>query len=591
MRYYDALWRERLRYQYDISNEAGTARAVETRYDGNGRKVFESYPQRSLGSIDIYRPGQAWAYDDLGRVVRHTQDSELGTLTTTTDYLWGFMKRVTNPRRHVTTTSYQLFDQPSEDTISTISAPEGVSVVIQRDLFGKALTITRSGAWAGSGVSAPRSYVYDVHHRLCKTIEPETGATVQAYDNAGNMGWRASGQAAGGTSSCDQTVVPEAAKIRFGYDPRNRLTSTTFGDGQPTITRSYTPDGLLAHTGSSSFTWTYGYNNRRFLTRETLTVPGQTPAGGWNFIYGINTHGHVESLTDHSGPMNYAPNALGEPTQISGFASGINYHPNGMVAGYTLANGISRRVTQNLRGLPDEWQDGAVLHDTYRYDENGNTTAIVDNRGPSTAAWAMTSLDRLRVANGVWGSGFYAYDGLDNLRSSQVGARSLTHHVDPATNRVTALTGSQSIGMSYDARGNVSQRGTQGYSFDIANRLRTAVGKASYGYDGHGRRAWVAFANGSTQLNAYTGSGAAGRLMYSQNSIKGVTRYVYLGDKLIAEHSSQTGITYSHTDALGSPVARTNGRRADRRQPHAVRAVWRRRRRATCRRASGSRGM
>ena len=268
IRYFDGLWRERLRHQYDATNAAGTGRVVETRYDADGRKVFESYPQRSLAPIDTYRPGQSWEHDALDRVSVQRQDSELGVLTSTTDYLAAFQKRVTNPRGHATTFSYQVFDQPSEDSITGISAPEGVNVSIPRDAFGKALSITRSGTWAGSGVSATRSYVYDVHQRLCKTVEPETGATIQAYDAASNIAWRASGQGATGTGSCDQGSVGGSAKISFGYDALNRLTSTTFGDGQPGITRSYTPDGLLQQTVSSSFTWTYTYNNRRLLTQE-----------------------------------------------------------------------------------------------------------------------------------------------------------------------------------------------------------------------------------------------------------------------------------------------------------------------------------
>jgi hypothetical protein len=99
---------------------------------------------------------------------------------------------------------------------------------------------------------------------------------------------------------------------------------------------------------------------------------------------------------------------------------------------------------------------------------------------------------------------------LDNLRISQVGARSLAHHIDASTNRLTSLSGSQAISLGYDANGNVTQRGSQGYSFDIANRMRRAHGKALYDYDGHGRRGWVVYDNGNTQLNAYTGLGAAG---------------------------------------------------------------------------------
>ena len=558
IRYLDGMWRERLRYQYDGTNAAGTGRVVETRYDADGRKVFQSYPQRNLANVDTYRPGQSWEHDALDRVTVQRQDSELGVLTSTTNYLNSFQKRVTNPRGDATTFSYQVFDQPSEDSITGISAPEGVNVSIPRDAFGKALSITRSGTWAGSGVSATRSYVYDAHQRLCKTVEPETGATIQAYDAASNIAWRASGQAATGTGSCDQGAVGTGAKISYSYDAINRLTSTTFGDGQPGISRSYTPDGLLQQTVSSSFTWTYSYNNRRLLTQEALSVPNQTPGAGWNFTYSPDGHGNVYSLSDPWGSIVYAPNALGEPTQVSGYASGVSYHPNGMVAGYTLANGITRRVSQNLRGLPDEWQDAGVLYDAYRYDANGNTTAILDWQWSETRTMGYDALDRLTTANGVWGTGQYGYDGLDNLRSSLVGNRNLTHHVD-AQNRLSSLSGSQSVNFGYDANGNITQRGGQSYYFDIANRLRNAVGKGIYDYDGHGRRGWVVWANGSTQLNAYTGTGAAGRLMFSNHSTKGGTRYVYLGDKLIAEHNNQTGVSYSHTDALGSQVARTNG--------------------------------
>jgi RHS repeat-associated protein len=289
-----------------------------------------------------------------------------------------------------------------------------------------------------------------------------------------------------------------------------------------------------------------------------MSVPNQTPGAGWNFTYSPDGYGNVYSLSDPWGSFVYAPNALGEPTQVSGYASGVTYHPNGMVAGYTLANGITRRVSQNLRGLPDEWQDAGVIYDAYRYDANGNTTAILDWQWAETRTMGYDALDRLTTANGVWGTGQYGYDGLDNLRSSQVGGRSLTHHVD-AQNRLSSLSGSQSVSFGYDANGNITQRGGQSYYFDIGNRLRHAVGKGFYDYDGHGRRGWVVWSNGSTQLNAYTGTGAAGRLMFSNHSTKGGTRYVYLGDKLIAEHNNQTGVSYSHTDALGSPVARTNG--------------------------------
>ena len=42
----------------------------------------------------------------------------------------------------------------------------------------------------GSGGNSESDAAYQ---QLCKSIEPETGSTVLAYDNAGNLSWSASG--------------------------------------------------------------------------------------------------------------------------------------------------------------------------------------------------------------------------------------------------------------------------------------------------------------------------------------------------------------------------------------------------------------
>lgn len=56
----------------------------------------------------------------------------------------------------------------------------------------------------------------------------------------------------------------------------------------------------------------------------------------------------------------------------------MSYHPNGAVAGHTLAISVVRSVSLNTRGLPAQWQDGGVLNDAYTYDANGNVTGIQD---------------------------------------------------------------------------------------------------------------------------------------------------------------------------------------------------------------------
>jgi hypothetical protein len=201
-----------------------------------GRVDFTSYPSASSAPDK----GVWNDYDALGRVTAVTQDSELGLLTTTTKYGSGFKTTVTNPRLYATTTSYQTFDQPSTDAPVSIAAPESVTTTISRDPFGKPLSIARNGTYAGSAVSLTRRYVYDEYQQLCKTINPESGATVIEYDGAGNVLWTADGQALPSTSLCGPRHCRRQKRLELttpktGSKPWRRLTAP------PTSPRPTTP--------------------------------------------------------------------------------------------------------------------------------------------------------------------------------------------------------------------------------------------------------------------------------------------------------------------------------------------------------------
>ena len=91
--------------------------------------------------------------------------------------------------------------------------------------------------------------------------------------------------------SCDHDSVPENRKIAFGYDARDRLKQTTYGDGSPGVSRTYTADGLPETIVAPLVTWTYQYNKRRLLVKEHYWLPWQTFDGAWHFDYGIDAHG------------------------------------------------------------------------------------------------------------------------------------------------------------------------------------------------------------------------------------------------------------------------------------------------------------
>lgn len=114
--------------------------------------------------------------------------------------------------------------------------------------------------------------------------------------------------------------------------------------------------------------------------------------------------------------------------------------------------------------------------------------------------------------------------------------------------------------MAYDGQGNLASKNGTGYTFDYGNRLRSTAGQ-SYRYDADGRR--VRQDNAGTSLR-YSDYAKDGRLLWQRDepASKRINN-VYLAGSLLAEITRPIGsnaptISYFHTDALGSPIAKTN---------------------------------
>jgi RHS repeat-associated protein len=552
--YYDQRWRPVATTEYDSADQVNTQRYTKRSYDFADRETFTSYPSASSSPST----GTHTDYDVLGRALHTRQDSELGSLVTTIDYLSQspFTKQVTDPRGNVTTTKFQAFDTPSEEAPMTISAPQGVTIAFARDVFGKPTSMTRSGAYGAGTVSQLRRYVYDSGQRLCKTIEPESGATLQDYDAAGNVAWSTRGSTLTG-ATCDRLSVSVSDMAFYTYDALNRMLISAYPGGTSSVTQTYFNDGALKTTASNGATWTYSYNKRRLLETESLDYDTQSFLIDWT--YDANA-----SLSQLMYPddmlINFLPNALGQPKQAGPFAKSATYWPNGAMKGFTYGNNIVHGLTQNARQLPLRSNDGTVTDLSYTYDADANVSSITDNAqaGLENRTLGYDGLNRLTSASapGMWGSAAFTYDPLDNLRTSQVGVRSCTHTIDSATNRLTNLAGSNcaSTNYGYDVRGNITARGTQGFTFDRADRMTAATGKESYTYDGLGRRVGVAHMQsaGSKTYHVYSKDG---QLLFGfDEDTQRATDYVYLNGSLVARTE---GITGGAVGAPATPAAPT----------------------------------
>ena len=573
------------------SDIGGTLSQVVKRYDASGRLNFQSYPLRGVTDVGSVVHGARTIFDALDRAVRVDQDSELGVLSTTTEYLSGLRTRTTNPRGYATTVGYMAWDTPRYDLPLWSVHPEGKVIELDRHPhFGWPQQLKQRST--DGSVQATRRYVYGNDGQLCKTIEPETGTTVLRHDAAGNLAWSASGLDLPDPLACSDTEASVAPrKVNRAYDARNRLTALAFPDGRGNQVWTYTADGLpesiTTWNGSGStqpVVNAYHYNQRRLLDGQgdSVSQPGWY---AWGIGYGYDRNGALATQRYPTGLMvDYAPNALGQATLVRNahqpavvYASGVQYHPNGSVKQFTYGNGLVHTMTQNARQLPERVAStGNALDYGYDYDRNGNPIQILDHvTGTPTARhrWmTYDALDRLTSAASVAFGGSdhthrYAYDALDNLKSwKHAGVKDYAEYVYDARNRLTNIrnsSGATVVGLGYDLRGNLSNKNGQSYLFDDGNRLRGTSSGETYLYDGLGRRVQALKADGSTTLWQY---GHGGQLLFSwdgPNNQK-THEYVYLAGSLLAtiDHHWPSNVIiatkYQHTDALGSPVAVSN---------------------------------
>ncbi len=586
--YHDALWRPVLTHEFDERDTDGTLRARLFEYDASGRLRFESYPSSQV----IPAANGMWSqYDALGRITQFRQDSELGLLTTTTEYLPGFRARVTNPRGIQTNTEYQVFDEPRMDSptaiaiLGNVTGQDIVVTEIERDVFGKPRRISRRDGH--DRVRVDRHYVYGAHQQLCKTVEPETGSTLYIHDGAGNLRYESRGLALPDPNNCN--IAPNYPSISRTYDVRNRVKTVGFPDGLGNQNWTYTADGLPA----SVTTWnganntlpainTYQYNRRGLLVGESLEQVGWYT---WATGYAYESHGHLMTVRYPTAlAVSYFPNALGQPTLVRDglgqpYASGIQYHPNGAIRQFTYGNNVVHTMTQNLRQLP-AWtvQSQGLMHTQSLYDANGNVTDLYDHANGSHYNRHMTydGLDRLLTAAswGFGGDGWHrlGYNALDNITSWTLdGIKDHAQYLYDASNRLTSIrntAGATILGLSYDERGNLKNRNGQNYLFDYGNRLREVTGKEHYRYDAHGRRilAWS-----PTEGNILSLYGSDGKLLYENDRrTLQLREHIHLEGSLLATRETPAAggsavVKYQHTDALGSPVAVSDASRVLRR--------------------------
>jgi YD repeat-containing protein len=397
----------------------------------------------------------------------------------------------------VTATTRSAYGTPDNGDPVNILDAMGAATVLTRDIYGNVTQLTRSGTQNGYTASVTRNFYYDTRQRLCRRHAPEQGDELFAYDALDRPTARAEGQGSG--TAC--TAPPSGSAVTTGYDALDRPVSTVYPTGTDSIARTYYDDGAVHTVARGGSVWTYQYDPvLKVPTQESLAIDSRN----YTYTYAYDTAGSLSTTTDPSGTVfAFAPDGFGRPTKAgvggTDHIGSVAYHPNGLVAGATFANGQVLTETLTARQLVQEIKvakSGTSAMDlTYGYgDPRRVVTSIADavNTG-SNRAFTYDADGRLLTASGPWGSGGYAYDALDNLRQTVLGSRTIAAAYDPTTNRVTSVNdtvlGNHSY--SYDAKGNTASDGLRTFTHDAADQpvsVTQGGNSAGFVYDGNLKR-------------------------------------------------------------------------------------------------------
>jgi len=531
--------------RFDTSNNQAIVKTFE--YDHLGKQLFTSYPNQLIGVRT--------EYDSLGRVLKTAHPDG-------THVRYGYADTVVdvfNEKNIKTTYQYRTMGVgQGEDELIRIDSPEKVTTLLHKDIFGNTTKIFQGELISANQISGyEKTYKFNAKQQLEEFYEPEVGRTVFEYDLQGNINLK---------------IVNGLSKVLFEYDELNRRKRESYFGAAPDVFVEYDNDGNIKKVTKGIAEQTYTYDENNNLKSEVLTIADALIGNkSYSLNYQYDNMDVLSALTYPSGlSLDFAPDAFGRATKAGTFATNVNYHPSGQVAGYTLANGTTVTIDINQRLLTSHIRvaggAGNLVDLNYEYDDVGNVTDVTDAINPSQNVsmddQSYDGLDRLKKASGAWGTADYSYDVFGNIKTNKIGANTLSHYHDE-TKRVSLMRESTQSGVTkvnhldYDSLGNIkanfeysTSNGSsileKSFKYDGASQLIKAkvsnnsfngnqlLSIVDYTYDGSGNRI-IERAHGKhdTKVSIYSRSG---QLMYEDDiSSCLVTDYIRLGALSIAK--------------------------------------------------------
>ncbi|WP_080485695.1 MULTISPECIES: RHS repeat-associated core domain-containing protein [Burkholderia cepacia complex] len=548
----------------------GTSLAQTTTYKREASGLVDS-------ETDALGRTKAYTYDALGNVLSVTRLSGTSNAVTTrftytSDY--SEIASETDPLGHTTNFGYtngcltQMTDALGHSTtIQCNAAGQRTSV---QDALGNTTTYTYRGYDLQSvtdPLSRTTSYVvdalgrriatrdalsnvtltqYDTNDRVVSTTDALNQTTTQGYDGNGNL---------------LSVALPNTGVIHYVYDNRNRLITRTDAMNQ---SESWTYDGMgnvLTHTDRKGQVTDISYDA---LNRKSLV----SYADGSGVQASYDAGDRLTSLTDSiNGTLSWGYDGLDRITGTSSPQGSISYTYDaaGRRTSMTAAaQAIASYTYDNTNRLTAITQGSETVQLAYDADNRRSTLTLPNGitvaYGYDTAS-ELTGLTYTQGNGTTLGNLAYGYDA-DGRIISKSGTFATdvlpTATTQPATfdlnDRKTSFNGQA---LSYDANGNLTNDGTNTYTWNARNQLvkvsQNGVAQLSYAYDALGRRISKTVQGTATQF-LYDGNNAV-------QEMQGSTVNPILVGLGIDEHfarSDVTGRTYFLTDQINSTIALTD---------------------------------
>jgi RHS repeat-associated protein len=388
-------------------------------------------------------------------------------------------------------------------------------------------------------------YNYDLDGRLKTQTDAKGQQTKLYYDSTtGRLirreGWSATGQClstntwtydsnSGDTAYTNYPgqlykVTDDQGWQKYGYDVRNRTLKSV---------RYLTKNG---NTYTNQFT----FDNADRLTSTLYPNGGPTITNVFD-----NGGGHLLKVA--SGTTNYYTatgfNALNQLTGITfgnGVGTTLNYYS------------VSKRLQQIVSA-----KSGNLQNLTYGYDAVGNITNIADGVYSGAASGVFgkiqyDDLNRLTSLTNAGGTFTYGYNSIGNVLTNKESGNSNYVY---GTIRPHCVRSANGMWFTYDQNGNVVFRSRQRLDYDVNNRLYRVINTngtvVTFGYDANGSRLWES--SGTNALQVWIGGN------YEEK--QGLTLYhIYAGDRLVAtfDKTKTNLFQYYHPDDLTSTSIQTD---------------------------------